>query len=180
MGDTMTIYFAKERDLSEETFVSIRDFVNEAFEKGEAGMWKGVLKRTSVEELRKKAKEEQLVVAEKGGKIIGIIVVHGSKHEKTAAFGMLAVHSQYVKKGVGRQLVDYAENWAVSKGMTKMKLELLTPSEWKQPTKEFLKNWYRSLGYLPQRNIPFEKDFPHLTPSLETACVFTEWEKRLD
>ena len=179
MGETTNIYFAKEGDLSVETLKSIRDFVNEAYERGEEGMWKAGTSRTSVGELKAKIESSQLVVAEQNKEILGVILVHKTASIQTAEFGMLAVKASCTKQGVGGQLINYAEQWALSEGMTMMRLELLTPTDWKQSTKEFLKNWYRRLGYLPKRNTSFEKDFPHLAPSLKTACVFTEWTKKL-
>lgn len=179
MNEIIEIYFAKETDSSKATLASIRDLVNDAFGYGEEGMWKGETTRTSVEELREKIKAEQLVIAEQGKFIIGIILVHKTEDIDVAEFSMLAVHSEFMQRGVGRQLVEYAENWAVSKEMTTMRLELLAPADWQQASKEFLTKWYLRLGYRPKGIRSFEKEFPHLAPSLKTTCVLTEWTKRL-
>jgi len=179
MDKDIKIYFTKQGHLSQATFISIRDFVNEAYAKGEEGMWREDTNRTSVEELQNKVKAGHLIVAEQGKEIIGVMLLHRTEDINTAEFGMLTVKPQFMKRGVGGQLINYAEEWAVSNGMTMMRLELLTPSDWKQPAKEFVKKWYSRLGYVPQRTEPFEKDYPHLAPSLKTACDFTEWTKRL-
>jgi hypothetical protein len=51
-----------------------------------------------------------------------------------------------------------------------MRLELLTPRNWTQPNKEFLKKWYSRIEYKPQATEPFEILHPELVPELATEC----------
>jgi hypothetical protein len=60
-----------------------------------------------------------------------------------------------------------------------MQLELLTPRHWKNPAKEFLKVWYRRLGYVPEKHMPFEEVSPHRMEEFATDCDFTIWLKTL-
>jgi hypothetical protein len=60
-----------------------------------------------------------------------------------------------------------------------MRLELLTPRNWKHPSKEFLTGWYGRLGYRPQFTEPLEELYPDKVPQLATECDFTVWPKGL-
>ena len=179
MKDDLKIYFAKVGLLSNNTIMAIRDFVNAAYTEGENRMWNGIHQRTSIEELEDKILANQLVVAQLDNSIAGIVVVHQTIDRQIAEFMMLAVSAQYKRRGIGGRLIEFAEAWAVEHGMTKMRLELLTPSNWKHPAKEIIKKWYRQLGYLPQGKEPFERGYPHLAPQLKTKCDFTMWTKSL-
>jgi len=179
MEDSLKIYFAKEKDFPKEVLTTILEFVNQVYEEGEKGMWMGTVNRTSAEELRDKLSANQLVVAEQNKEIKGVIQVYKTEDNLTAEFAMLAVNPQYMKQRIGGRLIDFAEQWAIQNGMKIMRLELLTPANWKQPSKEFLQKWYRRLGYISQGKKPFAIDYPHLAPFLITACDFTEWRKRL-
>ena len=60
-----------------------------------------------------------------------------------------------------------------------MRLELLTPRHWQNPSKEFLKQWYTRIGYSPRAAEPLETMYPNLVPELATECDFTVWHKPL-
>ena len=60
-----------------------------------------------------------------------------------------------------------------------MRLELLTPRSFRQPSKEFLKSWYSRIGYISGKTEPFEKDYPEHAAKLLVECDFTIWLKLL-
>jgi GNAT superfamily N-acetyltransferase len=99
--------------------------------------------------------------------------------QKTLEFGMLAADIKMRGKGLGRDLVNIVENYARDNFYTIMQLELLTPRHWKNPAKEFLKVWYRRLGYVPEKPMPFEEVSPHRMEEFATDCDFTIWLKTL-
>lgn len=61
-----------------------------------------------------------------------------------------------------------------------MRLELLTPKDWKHPSKEFLKKWYTRIGYSVQSTEPLEKLHPDKVNNLATPCDFTIYHKKLN
>ena len=60
-----------------------------------------------------------------------------------------------------------------------MRLEILTPRHWTHPSKNFLRQWYSRIGYVPKTTEPFESMYPELVPELATECDFTVWHKSL-
>jgi GNAT superfamily N-acetyltransferase len=95
-------------------------------------------------------------------------------------FGMLVADRAYRGFGIGSALVEHAERWARGHACHTMRLELLTPRHWVQPSKEFLKDWYSRIGYSPRAAEPLEVMYPDLVPQLATECDFTVWHKNLE
>jgi len=60
-----------------------------------------------------------------------------------------------------------------------MQLELLVPTEFSQPNKVFLKNWYTRIGY--RKVAEHSVDFVHdgLSTLLKTGCVAEIYHKVL-
>ena len=81
--------------------------------------------------------------------------------------------------GVGRDLVDFAEQHSRERGMRTIQLELLVPTAWQHSTKEFLKAWYGRIGYRQVRTSSIDDNYPHLAPLLATPCELTIYEKPL-
>jgi hypothetical protein len=50
---------------------------------------------------------------------------------------------------------------------------------WRHPSKEFLDNWYRRIGYRVISNTSVDDLEPELAPLLATPCEFVVYEKRL-
>jgi len=165
-------------DLNEEVVRSLSNLINAVYDDAESGMWKHKATRTNTGQVRKLLKEKALILAELDGKIVGSVNVNlmgGSIGE----FGMLVADFNHRGKGIGSALVQAAEDWARQKKCKTMQLELLTPRHWKHPSKEFLKQWYRRIGYEPQLVEPFEKLHPEKVADLATECDFTVWHKQL-
>jgi GNAT superfamily N-acetyltransferase len=79
--------------------------------------------------------------------------------------------------GIGRALVEAAENLARSRGATTMRLELLVPRTGTHPDKERLREWYTRRGYTVAHKVPFEDSVPHAAPLLSAPgdiLVFTK------
>lgn len=74
----------------------------------------------------------------------GILLAHGGVRkldETTGWFGMLAVHVDYQKQGLGDRVLKYAEEYAVKKwGVTRMEFNVVN-------TREDLRAWYGKRGY---------------------------------
>jgi len=165
-------------DLKEEVVRSLSNLINAVYDDAESGMWKRKETRTNFEQVRNLLEENALILAELDGEIVGSVNVN-LMDKSIGEFGMLVADFNHRGKGIGSALVKAAEDWARRKKCKTMQLELLTPRHWKHPSKEFLKRWYRRIGYEPQLVEPFEKLHPEKVAELATDCDFTIWHKRL-
>ena len=93
---------------------------------------------------------------------------------------MLVAAPEQRGAGVGRALVDFAEQRSRERGLRAMQLELLVPREWRHPHKEFLKAWYGRIGYRQVRTGSIEAAHPHLAPLLATPCDLDVYEKPIE
>jgi len=170
--------FPATHDLKEEVVRSLSNLINAVYDDAESGMWKHKATRTNAKQVRQLLKENALILAELDGKIVGSVHVN-LMGKSIGEFGMLVADFDHRGKGIGSALVKAAEDWARSQKCKTMQLELLTPRHWKHPSKEFLKQWYRRIGYEPQLVEPFEKLYPEKVTELATDCDFTIWHKLL-
>ncbi|NUP62802.1 MAG: GNAT family N-acetyltransferase [Nonomuraea sp.] len=70
--------------------------------------------------------EGAVFVAEKGGRVVGVVSVDRQWHftgAEDAYVGELAVHPDSVRTGVGRRLLAAAEDWARDQGLRHLTLE---------------------------------------------------------
>lgn len=174
----VTTRFPIESDLGAENIKRLSDLINEVYDEAESGMWKRKGVRTNPAEVERLLRDRALILAEIDGAIVGSVNVNIMR-DGVGEFGMLVAGLNHRGKGIGSALVDRAESWARDMGCHTMRLELLTPRNWAQPSKEFLKKWYYRIGYKPQATEPLEILHPELVPELATECDFTVWSKSL-
>lgn len=154
--------------------------INDIYRAEEADMWKeGTSDRVIPSEVNDFLKKEQLFFAFSGKELVGSVKIDVIDDE-TMEFGMLVANPDFRGRGIGRELVSTVENHARDQGFKKMMLELLTPRDWENPSKEFLKIWYTRLGYIPGNTIPFAQEFPRRAKDFACPCDFTVWIKDLD
>jgi GNAT superfamily N-acetyltransferase len=168
-----------ESDLEADTIRRLSDLINEVYDDAESGMWKRKGTRTGPDEVERLLRAKALILAEIDGVLVGSVNVN-LMGDGVGEFGMLVADLSRRGTGIGSALVEHAELWAREKGCHTMRLELLTPRHWTQPSKEFLKRWYSRVGYQPRRSEPLETLHPELVPELATECDFTVWLKSLD
>ena len=89
----------------------------------------------SKEELEEEASDFH-IAGYSGETMIGTLVL-SSQNDETIRMRQVAVHSDYHKKGIGKQLVEFSENFAVKKGYKKMILH----------SREDVIPFYTKLGY---------------------------------
>ena len=97
----------------------------------------------------------------------------------TGEFGMLAVDEKHQGNGIGRALIQFAEEKCKSENLQKMQLELLVPQEGSHPFKTILEKWYTRIGYDPVHTETVESLFPDLAPQLAIPCQFIIFQKEL-
>jgi GNAT superfamily N-acetyltransferase len=157
----------------------LTDLVNQVYDTAEDGLWSEGATRTTTTEVAELIAAGQIAVARLDGEIRGTIRIQelaGGLGE----FGMLVADPAHRGKGVGRELVIFAEELTMRRGLPIMQLELLVPRDWSHPEKEFLHAWYTRLGYQPVRSGRIDESYPHLAPLLATACDFVVYHKALD
>jgi ribosomal protein S18 acetylase RimI-like enzyme len=114
--------------------------------------------------IRKDLKSGQLHAIMEDGFCVGAVVVNGDQSAKYASLPWndqegrpavihrLAVHPDSQCKGIGKQLILYAEEWAISEGYTSIRLDAYTAN----PAAIAI---YERAGYRPvgQIRFPFRK-----------------------
>jgi GNAT superfamily N-acetyltransferase len=177
----MTARDLRIEDLSEagdDTVTALTDLVNEVYSSSEKGLWTEGAARTTPAELAGLVRAGQISVARLDGHLAGCVRVR-RVDTSASEFGMLATAPEYQGLGVGRALITHAERRAQGEGSRLMRLELIVPSEWPHPSKEFLAAWYGRLGYHPTRTHAVADSHPDLVTWLATPCHVVVYEKRL-
>jgi GNAT superfamily N-acetyltransferase len=152
--------------------------VNEAYALAEAGLWRHDYARTSVTEMSAAIRRGQVAVARLDNRPVGSIGTRQLDSE-TGWFGVLAVDPPYGARGIGRELVAFAESRAASAGSTTMQLELLAPTQIKHAHSELLADWYRRLGYREVSRSSLLDVEPEALPFLATPCEIVVHRKQL-
>jgi N-acetylglutamate synthase-like GNAT family acetyltransferase len=129
-----------------------------------------------VEEVAALTRAGEITTARLDGKIVGCIRVQ-QLSDQVCEFGMLAASFEQRGTGIGRELVQFAEQHAREIGREVMQLEVLVPREWAHPSKEFLIGWYTRIGYQIVRKGTIEESYPDLAPHLATPCDFLVYHK---
>jgi GNAT superfamily N-acetyltransferase len=167
--------------MDEGLVADVTGLVNRVYTVAEEGLWVDGATRTTPEEMAGLILAGEIAVARdegSAGRIIGSVRIQQIE-EATGEFGMLVADPDRRGEGIGRELVDFAEDRFSRRGVPTMQLELLVPRDWTHPTKEFLDAWYTRIGYRPVRTGRIDDDYPHLAPLLATPCDFVIYQKAL-
>ncbi|WP_248305559.1 GNAT family N-acetyltransferase [Agromyces sp. H66] len=157
---------------------ALAELVNGVYEQAESGLWVDGARRTSAEEVAALIRRGELVTARAGDRVVGAVRVQ-ALDDDLAEFGMLAADPDRRGLGIGRALVAFAERWARERGSSGMQLELLVPTAWSHPSKEFLRDWYTRIGYREVRTGELAELYPELAPLLATRCELVVFRKVL-
>ena len=160
--------------------------INVVYGEAEKGLWKTGFVRTNVTEVSKWIDDEELYLAFDTSTnhpshlcIVGSVRVH-EVERGIKSFGTLTVLPPYRSVGLGRRLVEFAESLARSRGSETMQLELAVPQPPDaHPQKEFLRKWYRKIGYEEARRSTVEETIPHLLESFTGPMEFCVMQKQL-
>ena len=156
----------------------LADLINRVYTTAESGLWRDGMRRTTRSELAELIAAGEIAVATRDGEIAGCVRVHDISAD-ASEFGILVAAPEHRGTGIGRALVDFAEQHSRERGRRTMQLELLVPREWAHPSKEFLKRWYGHRGYRIVRTASMDEAYPHLAPLLATPCHLEVYEKPL-
>ncbi|KUI33473.1 GNAT family N-acetyltransferase [Mycobacterium sp. GA-2829] len=162
----------------ESVMTRITDLVNAVYAESERGLWREGATRTTLPEVAALTRADQIAIAEDDGRLTGVVCVKRLDAD-TGEFGMLATNPAVRGRGIGRDLVRFAEQVARAEGCRTMQLELLVPRDWVLESKEFLAAWYARLGYRLHRTGHIDEAYPELAPMLCTATDFRIYRKAL-
>jgi GNAT superfamily N-acetyltransferase len=168
------VTFTDDAGLAQE----IADLVNRVYAEAEKGLWVDGASRTTEAEMAGLIRAGQIAVRRSGERVVGAVRIQ-LLDDGVGEFGMLVAAPEERGTGVGRDLVSFAEEWARSRDLSSMQLELLVPRTWTHPVKEFLRDWYTRIGYRVVRTGDFSADFPALVPHLACPCDFLIFRKDL-
>lgn len=161
-----------------ELVARLTDLINAVYAEAERGLWLDGSARTMAEEVTGLVRGGEIAVARRDGELVGAIRLQDVADD-VGEFGMLVADPELRNRGIGRELLDFAEARARDRGMRAMQLELLVPREWSHPSKEFLRDWYGRRGYRLVRTGHLDEAYPHLAPLLATPCDFEIHHKAL-
>ena len=167
----------------------IASIVNLAYSRGEKGMWKSHAKRTNPEEIKKHCCDHNIIIVRAADervmgneqRIVGTVYVTNNfcGDAEVGELGMLAVHEDYLGRGIGTLLIQCAEEYCRRSKCKTIRLELLTPKSYVHLFKKRLDEWYRKMQYVKGLTEDFNKAYPHIVPMLSCECDFTVYTKIL-
>jgi GNAT superfamily N-acetyltransferase len=157
---------------------ALREIVNDAYARGEVGLWREGTRRIADADLRALAAAGQLAAAREDGRVVGCVRVT-SLDPRTAELGLLAAAGESVGSGVGRALMAFAHDLARERGHTAVRLTLLVPREGSHPFKVRLEDWYRRQGYRVLGRADFAATHPEPAALLAVACDLVTFERAL-
>lgn len=151
---------------AETVAAELAGLVNRAYDVGEAGLWREPTEgRTDEPEIAEAIRAGQMLVATVEDRIVGCARTR-ALDATTSDVGLISADPASWGGGIGRALIDAAEDLARSRGAVTMQLELLVPRQGTHAGKERLREWYTRLGYSVVRTVPFEEYVPHAAPWL--------------
>lgn len=154
------------------------ELINQVYAVAEEGLWRDATPRVIADELAELVRTGQIAAARRDGALVGSVRIHDVA-PGTAEFGVLVSAPEHRGTGIGRDLVEFAEQHARDRGLTAMQLELLVPHTGRHPSKEFLAGWYGRIGYRVIATRSFAGAYPHLAPMLAVPCDLLVYEKPL-
>jgi GNAT superfamily N-acetyltransferase len=152
--------------------------INAAYAVGEAGLWVDGWTRTNREEIAEAIRSGGLLAATADGEIVGCAHVQPIDAD-TADLGLVSAAREHWGSGIGRDLVQSAEELMRSRGVATAQLELLVPKDREHPEKGRLRAWYTRLGYRVVRVAAFDEIAAQAAPQLTTPCEFLVFQKTL-
>lgn len=156
----------------------ITNMINTVYEIAEAGMWMVGTPRLIPSETAELISKGEIFIARLGEQIVGNVRIRRID-ERTFEFGILVCRLDLQGQGIGRALVQFAENFSRENGGEVIQLELLFPKSWEQKSKNVLKSWYERMGYRVIRNGNFDLENCRHAGRLVEPCNFVIFQRRL-
>ena len=136
-----------DKGINEVDFVRAYDILIYAYAQTEAEIWGENYSRISKEDFKKIVKSGEVFLAYKENQVVGCVRLFKVSTE-SYSFGLLAVNFSIKGQGIGRKLVESAEQEAVKLGASLMDIEILKARDIRVQSKIDLHEWYTRLGYV--------------------------------
>ena len=165
-------------------YENVVKMVNDAYIRGDLGIYKGDHDRTNVDHTKQMIEQEKMIFAISNDDVespTGCVYLdlNCDKSQKMAELGMLCVKEDQGRKGIGMMLVTEAETRAKNHGCENMQLLNLSSHEVELPFKTVLDNWYKKLGYEIVGEVDFEEIHPVDAAMTKIRCVLITYKKQL-
>ena len=180
----------QEAAQDEEIVTYLTHLVNRIYFDSEASFWTPGFNRTSASEIKDYLSSRALALAWRGNSsfsrhgdlaadLLGCVNIKMFPAEETGEFGMLACDPVSRGIGVGRGLLEFAEDEARRRGARRMRLELLQGDGWRHEFKDRLEAWYGRNGYQLAAVEDVQKNWAFLVPLLARPTVMKVFIKQL-
>jgi GNAT superfamily N-acetyltransferase len=177
-GSRLSVELLEAGTADDHTLVeALTALINRVYAVGEAGLWKDGRERTTAEETAADVRAGEVAVARLGRHIVGCVHVFLLEDGRVGELGLLAADPEHRGIGVGRALVEFAEETNRRRGADTLQLQLLVPTAWEHPVKRFLLDWYTRRGYVVVDRRPFADVYPSAGPWLCTPCLLLLMQK---
>jgi len=174
----LILRICNDADINDGFLRKLTSMINQVFLVAEAEIWKENHQRIDRRMLAEMIKKREIMVAEVNNILAACVHIKLLNHS-VAKFGMLTVAPAFKGKKLGSILVKEVEQYAIKKGRSRMRLELLTPKENYNPGKQFLLKWYKRIGYHFFKQLSFDEIDPKENENLRVSCFFNLYEKDL-
>ena len=159
------IYSTKKKPLTELEIFHLHEIMVAGYERTEEEIWGKNYVRLFLTDFKLLVEQGVIYVAYYNNIIAGCIHIY-PKDKMTYGFSLLAVDEKYLKKGIGKKLIETAEEIAIKNKAKFMKIEILRVKDIDVQHKVILANFYEKLGY----------KYVH---SKDCSCLIPEWKYKL-
>lgn len=157
---------------------AVAELINTVYADAERGQWLPGATRTTAAKITALTRAGEILVARRNGDVVGAMRMRLLDAD-TGETGMLAADPAHRGSGIGRALRGFATDLLRERGVTTLRIELLAPRDWQQPSKQFMAEWNERCGYRVVRQGAFEDEYPDLAPLLATPCDYIIYHKAL-
>ncbi|MEM9719847.1 MAG: GNAT family N-acetyltransferase [Bacteroidota bacterium] len=179
MKSTVDISLLSPKSLrGENDLHRLTQLINEAYALTEGPMFRENYVRTNAGEIEKKFEKHTLLGAWVKEVIVGGVYVE-KLTDGISTFGMLAVDPAYMGLGIGKQLVQAAEERSLELGCSHMKIEIVRSHKISMPHKDVLHAWYQRMGYEFLGESSIESIYPNIIPDIIHEGVIQLFQKSL-
>lgn len=112
----------------------------------EVDIWGHDYQRMDLAEFTEIINKEELLVAKFNGQLVGCLHLYRLT-DFVFSFGLLSVDFNFKGKGIGRELIQFAEEIARKNKGESMEIEVLRAKHQELEFKQILDQWYQRLGY---------------------------------
>jgi len=148
------IAFADIETLSDDEISAAFDIMRHAYRVTEVEIWGDTYSRIGLDKFVSFIKRGEIIIARFDGEIVGSIYTY-RLHENAFSFGLLSADFDKKGLGIGRKLIEAAEDHALKCGAEYMEIEILRAKNFDIPSKVLLHKWYLRQGYVFLESLNF-------------------------